>query len=57
MPAFTGETGEITLRELLERLNQQEEKAHRKYLEIVQAREKVEGVIEFLQQEENLAAA
>ena len=55
--AFAAENGEITLRELLERLGQQEEEAYRKYLEIVQTREKVEEVIEFLEQEENLAAA
>ena len=49
--------GEITLKGLLEQLNQQEEEAFRKYMEIVQAREKVEGVIQFLQQEELTTAA
>lgn len=54
MPAGTGE---MTLRELLDRLNRQAEEAHRKYLEIVQTRESVEEIIRFMEMEESPRAA
>ena len=50
-------TGDITLRELLERLSLQEEEAYRKYLEVNQAKKQIEEVIQFLELEEPQPAA